>query len=123
MANNISAWNARIDKTLTVMRWGRQGILYEYILPYGADPMKYYEEAIDVKSRKMGRQRPSTKNKKTYRMGAYQPVGDKRYFNFYQVGKMKEKDWIKWQEDIDRRRKERIASIIGESVAKVMSGE
>jgi len=36
---------------------------------------------------------------------------------------MKEKDWIKWQEDIDRRRKERIASIIGESVAKVMSGE
>ena len=121
--DNISAWNARVDKTLTVMRWGRQGILYEYILPYGADPMKYYEEAIDVKSRKMGKPRPSAKNGKNYRQGVYQPVGDKRYFNFYQVGKMKEKDWIKWQEDIDRRRKERIASIIGESVAKVMSGE
>lgn len=86
--DNISAWNAKIDNTLTVMRWGRQGILYEYILPYGANPMKYYEEAIDVKSRKMGRSRPSTKNGKSYRPGVYQPVGDKRYFNFYQMKKM-----------------------------------
>lgn len=121
--DNISAWNAKIDKTLTVMRWGRQGILYEYILPYGANPMKYYEEAIDVKSRKMGKRRPSTKNKKFYRPGTYQPVGDKRYFNFYQLNKMKEKDWVQWQKDIERRKRERIASIIAKSVAKVMSGE
>ena len=52
--DNISAWNAKIDKTSTVIRQGRQGILYEYILPYGANPMRYYEEAIDVKSRKTG---------------------------------------------------------------------
>ena len=92
--DNISAWNAKIDKTLTVMRWGRQGILYEYILPYGANPMRYYEEAIDVKSRKSGRARPSTKNGKVYRPGVYQPVGDKRYFNFYQARKMREKDKV-----------------------------
>lgn len=92
--DNISAWNAKIDNTLTVMRWGRQGILYEYILPYGANPMKYYEEAIDVKSRKSGRPRPSTKNGKIYRPGVYQPVGDKRYFNFYQMRKMKKSDNI-----------------------------
>ena len=92
--DNISAWNAKIDNTLTVMRWGRQGILYEYILPYGANPMKYYEEAIDVKSRKSGRSRPTTKNGKIYRPGVYQPVGDKRYFNFYQMRKMKKSDNI-----------------------------
>lgn len=92
--DNISAWNAKIDKTLTVMRLGRQGILYEYILPYGANPMKYYEEAIDVKSRKTGRPRPSTKNGKIYRPGVYQPVGDKRYFTFYQARKMREKDEV-----------------------------
>lgn len=98
--DNISAWNAKIDKTLTVMRLGRQGILYEYILPYGANPMKYYEEAIDVKSRKTGRPRPSTKNGKVYRPGVYQPVGDKRYFNYYQLSKMSSQEKEEW--DLER---------------------
>ena len=28
----INSWNAKIDRTLTVRRLGRQGILYEYEL-------------------------------------------------------------------------------------------
>lgn len=81
---SINDWNAKIDKTLTVTRLGKQGILYEYILPYGADPVHYYEDAIDVKSRKR-----SEKNKTGRRLGTYQPVGDKRYFNYYQIKKNK----------------------------------
>lgn len=78
---NINDYNAKIDRTNTVMRLGKNGILYEYILPYGADPNHYYEEAIDVKSHKS----MSTKYKNGYRPGSYQPIGDKRYFTFYQL--------------------------------------
>lgn len=69
---NINAYNAKIDRTKTVMRLGRNGILYEYILPTYGNPFEYYNDAIDVKSH----------NKKT---GRYQPIGDKSYFNFYQL--------------------------------------
>lgn len=82
---SINDWNAKIDRTLTVRRLGRQGILYEYILPYGGNPMKYYEDAIDVKSIKR-----SENYNNGYRIGQYQPVGDKRYFNYYQLRKMKD---------------------------------
>lgn len=79
----INDWNSKIDRTLTVRRLGRQGILYEYELPYGADPLRYYEEAINVKSIKN-----SEKYKNGKRPGQYQPIGDKRYFNYYQLQKM-----------------------------------
>ena len=79
----INDWNSKIDRTLTVRRLGRQGILYEYELPYGADPLHYYEEAINVKSIKN-----SEKYKNGKRPGQYQPIGDKRYFNYYQLKKM-----------------------------------
>lgn len=69
---NINAYNAQIDRTKTVMRLGRNGIHYEYILPIYGNPFEYYNDAIDVKSH----------NKIT---GRYQPVGDKSYFNFYQL--------------------------------------
>lgn len=69
---NINAYNAKIDRTKTVMRLGRNGILYEYILPTYGNSFEYYNDAIDVKSH----------NKKT---GRYQPIGDKSYFNFYQL--------------------------------------
>ena len=78
---NINDYNAKIDRTSTVMRLGKNGILYEYILPYGADPNHYYEDAIDVKSHKS----ISTKYDNGYRPGSYQPIGDKRYFTFYQL--------------------------------------
>lgn len=79
----INSWNAKIDRTLTVRRLGRQGILYEYELPYGADPMHYYEEAINVKSIKRSTQYDNGK-----RPGQYQPVGAKKYFTYYQIQKM-----------------------------------
>ena len=72
---NINTYNAKIDRTKTVMRLGRNGILYEYILPTYGDPFEYYNDAIDVKSH----------NKKT---GRYQPIGDKSHFNFYQLRKL-----------------------------------
>lgn len=79
----INSWNAKIDRTLTVRRLGRQGILYEYELPYGADPMHYYEEAINVKSIKRSIQYDNGK-----RPGQYQPTGSKKYFTYYQIQKM-----------------------------------
>lgn len=84
MSNNINAWNAKIDNSIKLLRLGRNGILYEYYLPYGSDNSKFYEEAIDVKSHKGNNRRPSTKNGKIYRTGEYQPIGDKRYFTYYQ---------------------------------------
>lgn len=80
----INSWNAKIDKSLTVTRLGRNGILYEYILPYGANPMNYYVDAVDVKSRKR-----SELYQNGYRIGQYQPIGDKRYFTFYQLKQLK----------------------------------
>ena len=88
----INNWNAKIDRTLTVRRLGRQGILYEYELPYGADPNHYYEDAINVKSIKRSEQYQNGK-----RIGQYQPIGDKRYFNYYQLKKMTNNDLIDFQ--------------------------
>lgn len=76
---NINAYNAQIDRTKTVMRLGRNGIHYEYILPIYGNPFEYYNDAIDVKSH----------NKIT---GRYQPIGDKSYFNFYQLRKMRQQE-------------------------------
>lgn len=100
---NINTYNAKIDRTNTVMRMGKNGILYEYILPYGANPNHYYEEAIDVKSHKS----MSTRYDNGYRPGAYQPVGDKRYFTFYQIHKMLGRgDWEQYVIDLQRRNDE-----------------
>lgn len=88
----INDWNAKIDRTLTVRRLGRQGILYEYELPYGADPNHYYEDAINVKSIKRSEQYQNGK-----RIGQYQPIGDKRYFNYFQLKKMTNNDLIDFQ--------------------------
>lgn len=79
----INDWNAKIDRSLSVRRLGRNGILYEYELPYGANPNRYYEEAVNVKSIKRSEEYPNGK-----RPGQYQPIGDKRYFNYYQLQKM-----------------------------------
>ena len=90
--SNISLYNARIDNTKTVTRLGRNGILYEYVLPYGGNPVHYYEDAIDVKSHKSA----TTKYDNGKRPGEYQPIGDKRYFTFYQLKKMSDEDMLMW---------------------------
>ena len=84
--SNIEIWNAKVKNAFWYKYIGRQGIWYEYLLPYGANPDRFYEEAIDVRSKKGFNRRRST-NGKLYRPGSYQPIGDKRYFNFYQVKK------------------------------------
>lgn len=86
MANNINAWNAKIDNTLTVMRLGRNGILYEYVLPYGANPNHFATEALDVKSRK-----GYSKYDNGKRAGQYQPIGDKSNFTFFQLKELSKK--------------------------------
>lgn len=71
--NNLNAWNQSRGETVPYI--GKNGIHYEYILKKQGNRDKFYEDAIDVRSR----------NKDT---GRYQPIGDKRYFNFYQLKKM-----------------------------------
>lgn len=103
MASNISIYNARVDRSLTQRVLGRNGIMYEFELPYGANPSKYYEEALNVKSVK-GKNRRRSKSKKSfgkiYRPGTYQPVGDKRYFNYYQLNKMTPEEVIAFYEEV-----------------------
>ena len=100
---DINIYNAKIDRTNTVMRTGKNGILYEYILPYGGNPNHYYEDAIDVKSHKS----INTRYDNGKRPGEYQPVGDKRYFTFYQLKKMLNMDaWNNFIEDLIRRQDE-----------------
>lgn len=86
MASNIETfWNAKIDNTKKVQRIGRNGVHYEYLMPLYGDPLHYYEEAEDVRSRKS----PTTKYNNGKRPGQYQPVGDKSYFTFYEIKQYK----------------------------------
>lgn len=87
----INTWNAKIDRSATVRHLGRQGILYEFELPYGADKSKFYEEALNVKSIKR-----STRYKNGKRPGQYQPIGDKRYFTYYQMNRMDPNERMAW---------------------------
>lgn len=84
-----NSWNAKIDRTNTVLRMGRNGILYEYLIPISANPYEYYNTAIDVRSHKSA----TTKYDNGKKPGQYQPVGSKLYFNYYQLRKIKEGKW------------------------------
>lgn len=89
--SNIVMYNLSVDRTSTIRRMGKNGILYEYEMPYGANPLRYYEEALNVRSIKGDNTNPSTakgKEGKIYKPGTYQPIGDKRYFTYYQLNKM-----------------------------------
>lgn len=85
----INIYNQSLDYTRTVQRIGRNGIHYEYIMPKTASNnlTSFYEEAVDVKSRKS----PTSKYNNGKKPGQYQPIGDKRYFTFYQLNKMTKK--------------------------------
>lgn len=82
--NIQNAWNAKIDRTNTVIRLGRNGVIYEYLIPLGGSPFHYYEDAIDVRSHK----KAGTKYNNGKKPGQYQPVGDKSKFTFYELRKM-----------------------------------
>lgn len=77
----INDYNIQIDKTLTRQYTGKNGVMYEYILPYGANPNNFITEAVDVKSRK----KKDVKYNNGKRPGTYQPVGDKSQFIYYKL--------------------------------------
>lgn len=85
--SNIEIWNAKIDRTLTYAYLGKNGIHYEYLLPFGANRDKFYEEAEAVLSRKS----PTTKYDNGKRPGQYQPIGEKgkNWFTFYQLKQLR----------------------------------
>lgn len=82
--NIQNTWNAKIDRSNTVIRMGRNGVIYEYILPLKGNPFYYYEDAIDVRSHK----KADTKYNNGKKPGQYQPVGDKSRFTFYELRKI-----------------------------------
>lgn len=101
--SNIQMYNLTVDRTSLIRRMGKNGILYEYELPYGADIRYYYEQAINVRSIKGDNQNPSTakgKEGKIYRTGMYQPIGDKRYFTYYQLRKMSPEQRMKFNLEV-----------------------
>lgn len=94
LLNGFQLYNLTIDRTLTTRHYGRNGILYEWELPYGANPSRYWEEAVNVKSIKGDNSRPSTAKGRegyVYRTGMYQPIGHKREFTYFQLKKMGKK--------------------------------
>lgn len=94
---SISIYNRRIDKTKTVQHIGENGIHYRYIMPIFGNINNFHEEAIDVKSVKS----PTSTYKNGKRPGQYQPVGDKRYFTFYQLNKMTPEEVIAFYEEVE----------------------
>lgn len=89
--SGIEMYNLSVDRTNTIRRMGKNGILYEYEMPYGADIRYFYRDALNVKSIKGNNTNPSTSKKRPghiYPPGSYQPIGDKRYFTYYQLRKM-----------------------------------
>ena len=64
---------------------GKNGILYEYKVPYGKSVKEYYQNATEVRSIKR-----SEKYDNGYRIGQYQPLGSKKYFTCYQLKQMRE---------------------------------
>lgn len=88
MAGNINLWNAIVKDASWYRYIGEQGIHYEYLLPQGANEDKFYEEAIDVRSRKGSNTRPGSDGI-VRRPGAYQPIGDKKFFTYYMINKQK----------------------------------
>lgn len=75
---NINTWNAKVDFVL--QRIGLNGIHYEYAMPKNYTG-PWYENALTVRSKKS----PVSKYKNGKKPGQYQPIGDKKYFTFYQI--------------------------------------
>ena len=50
MANNLAGYNNLLKNGIKQRYLGKNGIMYEYILHYGASLSKFYEEAVDVRS-------------------------------------------------------------------------
>lgn len=85
-ASRVTLSNPHLYRVL-----GKNGILYEYIVPYGKSVKEYYKNATDVRSIKRSEQYDNG-----YRIGQYQPIGDKRNFTFYQLTKMTDEEKVQF---------------------------
>jgi hypothetical protein len=95
----INNYNQQLDYTKIINWKGANGISYRYFLKHGANPFNFHVEAADVRSIKGDNTRPSRSKRhwgKVYKPGQYQPLGDPRWFLFYQENKMTEQDKIDW---------------------------
>ena len=83
----IVMYNLTLDRTNPVRYLGRNGIHYEYILPFKANRNEFYFEAEEVHSIKSA----TTKYQNGKRPGQYQPLGGKAklYFTFYEMKKQR----------------------------------
>lgn len=104
--SNIEVWNAKREQGTWVSHVGKQGIHYEFLVPKNRSLRLYYKNALDVRSRKGDNTRRSS-NGKIYRPGEFQPVGDKRYFQYYQQKKMSASDYQKWLVVLEQRQRAR----------------
>lgn len=115
----INTWNAQIDRSKTKRILGKQGILYEFEFYKGTDLSgNWWEEAANVKSVK----RP-TKYQNGKRPGQYQPIGDKRFFTYYQIKKMTPEQRQTWAEALANKGEQDTLEAIDAAIEKVMFDE
>jgi hypothetical protein len=125
MTKNISIANIETDKTSANRIFkrvlGANGILYEFVLLYNSN--RYWEDAVDVRSIKRKNNRPSTAHGKEgtiYKPGQYQPIGDKRYFTYYQIKKMKSnEDWERFLNKMVQRRQWHMVAKYEEKILEI----
>lgn len=89
-AYNLAEYNRSLKEGKRYYYIGKNGVEYEYILHYGTDSDRPWEDAIDVQSRKR-----ITKYDNGKRPGQFQPVGAKRNFTFYQTKELRTNERIK----------------------------
>ena len=75
---NLAEYNRSLKEGKRYYYIGKNGVEYEYILHYGTDSDRPWEDAIDVQSRKR-----ITKYENGKRPGQFQPIGNKKFFTFY----------------------------------------
>jgi hypothetical protein len=94
--------------------------MYRFFVYKYNDTGQYWKEADHVQSIKSGDpDRPSrskTVKGKVFKRGQYQPIGDRRYFTYYQMKKMDNK--AQWEsflaKVIERKQKQWIAKVKAE---------
>lgn len=112
----INTWNAQIDRSKTKRVFGKQGVLYEFEFYKGTDLSgNWWEKAANVKSIKN-----STQYNNGKRPGQYQPIGDKRYFTYFQIKKMTPDQRQSWAETLSKRAEQDTLEAVDEAIEKVM---
>jgi hypothetical protein len=126
------AWNAkRLDNepdpyhVYSVL--GANHIHYLFYVPVISDTGEYWNDAVHVQSIKGHNKYPSRSKEspgKIYKPGQFQPVGDRRYFTYYQRTKMTERgDWDDFLEKAIESKQANWVAKIEEIILQVFSDE